>query len=180
MSHQSTVDQLIETVRELQFTGEDEKYDVVDLDDGRLRAKLARTAKLREPTIADLDRAVAEIAAEDAAVHKKQIEFSVKCNERRDDLHVFYVYNTADRKLTVLAREAACARYFAWVYDHIREQKNGRVMVMTEDAELKLRQSGQALGRALRDGYPGVITKVGENVVNEGRKKVYTPMTVVE
>ncbi|MBY8338403.1 hypothetical protein KYN89_15245 [Alteriqipengyuania sp. NZ-12B] len=180
MSHQSTVDQLIDSIRELQFMGEDEKYDVVDLDDGRLRAKLARTAKLREPTVADLDRAVAEIEAEDAANLKKQVEFNMKCSERRDDLRVFYVYNTADRKMTVLARNVACARYYARANGHIQQERNGRVMVMPESAELELRRSGDPLGRALRDGYPGVITKVGENVVNENREKVYTPMTIVK
>ena len=173
------VDALIEAAREKQFT-DDDKYDLADLDDYRLRPRILRIAQSRQPTVADLDQAIAEVEAEAKASLKKSIEFSIACNERRDDLHVFYVYNTAGRKLTVLAKDAACARYYAHTRGHIQDRKNGRVMVMKEANELELRQSGQALGRALRDGYPGIVKKVGDNVVNEGRSKVYTPMTIVE
>ena len=45
------------------------------------------------------------------------------CHERRDDLKVFYVYNTADRVVTVLAKDAACALEFALYAGHIKERQ---------------------------------------------------------
>ncbi|WP_170003231.1 hypothetical protein [Pseudopontixanthobacter vadosimaris] len=175
-----SVDDLIEMARGMQFTGENDKYDSVDLDDQRVRVKLMWIALSRQPTVADLDQVVADLDAEAAADLKRFIAFRVKCNERREDLRVFYVYNTADRKMIVLARDVACARYYAHAHGHLRDIKNGRVMVMRETNELELRHSGKALGRALRDGYPGVVTQVGNNVINKSRNKVYIPMTVVE
>lgn len=174
-----SVDDIIEVARRLQ-RGANEQYDTVDVDHHLLRAKLEVIAKFRSPTIEDFDRAVAEMEREIEENMRKALELAMRCQERRDDLRVFYVYNTNNRKLTVLARDAACARLFAKGHGHIRDEKNGQVMVMKEEVEAKLRRSGAALGRALRDGYPGVVKHVGRSVISEERNKVYTSMTIVE
>jgi len=174
------VDAIVEGARQLQFSGTDERYDSVDLDCEDLRTKLIKVARVRSLTPADLDQMLAEQDKEFRESARRSWEFSTRCRERRDDLRVYYVVNTADRRLTVFARDAQCARHFAHRHGHIQDIKNGRVLVMKEDGETVLRSSGSALGRALRAGYPGVVTALGENVVMAESKKVYTPMTIVE
>ncbi len=93
------VDAFIENVRPLQFSREDDRYDSVDLDGEDLRAKLLKVAAHRTLTKADLNQALAELDAEFREDVRRIGEFSRRCNERRDDLRVFYVINTAERRL---------------------------------------------------------------------------------
>lgn len=178
----SDVRAILEEVRRLQRSGaQNGRYDDVDLDDPQLFQKLFALARTGEKmTVEDVDRAIGQVNNEAVARIIKASEQVRKCEERRDDLKVYYVYNTADRRLIVLAKDAQCARQFAVWHGHIQEKTNGKVMVMKPEHEIALRVSGKALGRALRDGYPGVVTEMGDNVVMERSKKVYTPMTVVK
>lgn len=174
------IDALLDEARRIQGQGDGGRYASVDLDDDELRAKLRAIAMVRAPTLEDLDRAVEQLDAEFRARMVRLGELNKKCSERRDDLKVFFVTNTAGKRLTVLACDLQCARHFAYYHGHIKDERNGRVTVMKPDREADLRKSGKALGRALRDGWPGVVTQLGDNVVMEGSKKVYTPMTIVE
>jgi hypothetical protein len=175
------VDALLDQARRLQFNPHGEaRFDDVDLDGADLREKLLNMARVKTLVLDDIDLAVAAQDEEHRAFVIELHDLHQKCNERRDDLKVYYVINTADRRLTVLACDAKCARQFAYYHGHIKDQKNGRVLMMKPEREAELRKSGQALGRALRDGWPGVVTQMGSNVVMEGTKKVYTPMTIVE
>jgi hypothetical protein len=154
-------------------------YDDCDLDDPEVEAGLREIASVRPLTLDDLDLVLLEVEDRHRREMRKRIEEAMGCHERRDDLKVFYVYNTADRKLTILAKDAACAREFAFYAGHVKERLNARVVVLRSEHEMKLRKSGDALGRALRDGKPGVVKHVGENVVMEGPRSVFTPMSLV-
>lgn len=183
--NKSEVDQRVADLLRV-AAGEDDRairegltYADCDLDDPEVEARLKDISRVRPPTLDDLDLVLLEIEDRHRLEMRKRIEERMACHERRDDLKVFYVYNTADRVVTVLAKDAACAREFALYAGHIKERQNGRVLVLKPENELKLRNSGDALGRALRDGKPGVVKKVGENVVMEGPRSVFTPMTVV-
>ena len=173
------IDELLDHARSLEARGE-HRYDNENLDDSRLRPKLRKVAVSRTLTLVDLDHAIASVNSEILESMRRGHYFRQRCIEKREDLIVFYVINTADNRLTVLARDAKCARFFAHEKGHIQDVRNGRVRVMLPENEAELRKSGKALGRALRDGHPGVATHVGENVVIERSGKVYTPMTVIE
>lgn len=175
------VDALLIEARRLQGSNPGERrFEEVDLDCEHLRARLLMVAKVRTPTFSDLDRAIEGMDVELIDNLQRIEKFDQRCRERGDDIRVFYVINTAAKRLTVLARDAQCARYFARLKGHIQDDKNGQVLIMRPEAEAELRRSGKALGRALRDGHPGVVTQMGENVVMEGSQKVYTPTTIVE
>ncbi len=169
------VDELINQARSL--PGE---FEQVDLDGPSLRSKLLSIAGRRQPDLADLLKAHKEVEAELLLTLRHSLERHQRCRARSDALKVFYVDNTSNSRLTVLAQDAECARYFAHANGHIKDRTNGDVFVMTPEVEAELRKSGKALGRALRDGFPGVVTVLGENVVMEENKKVYTPMTIVD
>lgn len=157
-----------------------EQYCDIDFNDPDLRAKLLKIVALRPLTLADLRQAESEVRAEALEACARSMERFQRCNERKDDLRVFYVINTSDNRLTVLARDAKCARHIAHQHGHIKELSNGRVLVMKPENEVELRKSGKALGRALRDGFPGAVSQLGDNVVMERTKMVYTPMTIIE
>jgi hypothetical protein len=159
--------------------GSDLSFCEFDYENETIRSKLTAIARFREPTLEDLERVLIECHRLERERVSRETAFHMSCHEQRDDLKVFYVYNTADRKLTILAKDVACARHFAFYAGHIHDPKNGRVMVMKPENEAKLRKSGAALGRALRDGKPGVVTELGDNIVMEASKRVYTPITVV-
>lgn len=156
-----------------------DKYENVFFGDEDLVVRLEILAARGPLTLDHLDGVIAEIDAEFTGSVRQAGEMLRRCAERRDDLKVFYVINTADNRLTVLAKDSECARHFAYYKGHLKDQSNGRVMVLKPEHEAELRRSGKALGRALRDGYPGVVTEMGDSVVMEDRKKVYTPMTIV-
>lgn len=156
------------------------QYEDIDYGDRDLRTKLLKRAAVRPLTLADLYQANCEVIAEAGEACVRSLELFSRCNERKDDLKVFYVINTSGNKLTVLARDAKCARHFAHQNGHIKEPSNGRVLVMKPENEVELRKSGKALGRALRDGFPGAVSQLGDNVVMEQSNMVYTPMTIVE
>ena len=145
-----------------------------------LTSILSQAAKFRDLSMDDLKAAFALIQKREIEEIQRIIARRLECRERRDDLKVFYVYNKADKKLIVLAKNASCARMLAVEARHIQEEKNGRVMVLKPENEAKLRVDGSALGRALRDGFPGPVDQRGKNVVHRVWDKVYTPMTVVD
>jgi hypothetical protein len=173
------VEELLNEAYRLSFNGDD-RFDGIDLDDEDLRAKLQKIAAIRPLALADVVSADAEISAEFIKRLKSHHDEVVRCRAKRDDLRVFYVINSANNKQTILARDGKCARFFALHSGHIKEEKNGRVLVMNADREAALRTSGEALGRALRTGHPGVVKEVGDNIVLEGAGKVYTPLTIVK
>lgn len=158
---------------------EDEPHpiDGVVFDDHR--PTLLQIAKLRDVTIEDVLRLEEDRQKRSSDELRVKIAFWDSCRAQSDTLHVFYVYNTAERKLTVLAKDSACARFFAHRAGHILEEGNGRVMVLKPENEAKLRSDGSALGRALRDGHPGAVEFLGNNVVMKESQRVYTPMTMV-
>ena len=174
------VEALLADVERVRNQDGEHRYWDLDLEDDAMLSRLLRLATTRTLTLDDLDSVKADTHAEFMEVIRKESELLRACSERRDDLKVFYVVNTAEKRLTVLAKDAQCARYFAQASDHLKDRSNGRVLVMKPENEAELRRSGKALGRALRDGYPGVVTVMGENVVMERSRKVYTPMTIVE
>ena len=156
------------------------EYHEICYEDPDLRTKLLKVAALRPLALADLRQAEREVRAEALEAASRTMERFRSCNERRDDLKVFYVINTSHNSLTVLARDAKCARHFARQHSHIKDRANGRVLVMKPENEADLRTSGKALGRALRDGFPGAVSEIGDNIVMARTKMVYTPMTIVE
>jgi hypothetical protein len=155
----------------------DERFTSLFLEDYRQKATrmLRPLAQQQSLTLDDLYSVIAPLLE----IEKKELEEDIKCQRRSEDLNVYYVYNTADRKLTVLAKSYRCARYIAYVDGHIHKEKNGRAFQLKDGMQKKLLTDGSALGRALRDGYPGVIENIGGSVVNKSWEKVYMPMTVV-
>ena len=156
------------------------QFEDIDFADRDLRAKLLQVAALRPLSLADLRKANEEVRAEIVEAVARTFEVSRRCNKRKDNLNVFYVINTSGNELTVLAQDAKCARHFAHRHGHIKDLSNGRVLVMKPESEAELRKSGKALARALRDGFPGVVSELGDNIIMERTKNVYTPMTVIE
>ncbi|MBB5700025.1 hypothetical protein [Sphingomonas yantingensis] len=173
------IDELFARVEKQQALDPDVEgpFDNIVLED--LRTKLIDTAMYRDVTEDDLLKASGQHEKEWLAELHAQTAFWDACRAQSDSLRVYYVYNTADRKLTVLAKDAKCARFFAHRAGHILEEKNGSVMVMKPEVEAALRQSGSALARALRDGHPGVVETLGNNVIMKESERVFTPMTVV-
>lgn len=173
------VDAIFTAIEGKQFSDADVEgpFDSIVLED--IRDKLMQVAMYRDLTEADVLQASGEHDRKMQAELKALSEFWQSCRAPSDDLRVYYVYNTADRKLTVFAKDAKCARFFAHRAGHILEEGNGHVMVMKPEVEAELRRSGKALGRALRAGYPGVVEALGQNVVMKDSERVYTPMTVV-
>lgn len=105
--------------------------------------------------------------------------FHMECWKKCEDLSVFKVYNSNSRPITVLAKDAKCAVNLAQVAGHIKEERNGVASKMPDEEVAKLRKDGSALGRAIVGGLPGVVQKVGNNVMLKGRDVVYIPLRVV-
>lgn len=158
----------------------DPRFQAIDFECQHLADRLSTLAKigpLSADDVIDADKWVKESNMRE--ITKLQKTFK-KCREISDDLRVFYVYNKSNKCLAILAIDVECALFYAKLKHHIHSTKNGRVGIMGREEEAAIRKSGEALGRALRDGYPGVISFVGNNVVNEEFQKVYTPMTIVK
>ena len=81
--------------------------------------------------------------------------------------------------MQVLAIDNESARYHAMQVRHIQAEKNGRLMVYSEEWQNREIKSGSALGRAIIEGHQGVLKKIGNKVVIEACKKVYLPLSIV-
>lgn len=159
--------------------GDDHCYANFDLDDPEVRKALVPIAMFRDLTLDDLD---VVLIAQDEAIKlniAKVGAFLADCHQQRDDLKIYFIHNTNGKVLKVLAKDRACALWFAKSHGHIHEEKNGRVLVMKEERQAALRVSGEALGRALRDGKPGAVTEHGNTVIMSNPDRVYQPMTIV-
>ena len=178
---EARADALIERAREiwLEETEGYERFESVLLDHVDTRAMLTFLAKKRDVTLDDLARLLEILKQQRDLEIKKERAFEAACEERSNDLHVFKVYNTADRIMTVIAKDADCAKHFAWQADHVHRPANGRATQLSALDEAELRRTGSALARALRDGYPGVVERLGQNVVMKRTKRVYTPFSIV-
>lgn len=160
--------------------GEDWFYEMDhERHEAEINTTLAQIALQRTPLVGDLKDIFHQIKARDDLQFRQEMQRHKACVARRDDLKVYYIYNKSDRRLIVLAKDRSCALMFAKQTGHIHEEKNGRVMVLKDEAEKQLRVDGSALGRALRDGFPGAVDQVGENVIHRQSSKVYTPLTMV-
>lgn len=78
---------------------------------------------------------------------------------------LFWVKNTSNRYLKVIAINAEAARHFAKYHGHIHEDKNGTVFRCKESYISATKLSGSALGQALRIGKPGVVERRGTSVI---------------
>lgn len=156
-----------------------ERFESVLLDHADTRAILASWAEKRDVTLDDLALILKRLEQRRDLKIKEERAFEAACEAHSNELHIFKVYNTADRIMTVIAKDADCAKHFAWQADHIHRPANGRVTQLSALDEAELRRTGSALARALRDGYPGAVERLGENVVMKRTKRVYTPFTVV-
>lgn len=169
-----------EACKMAQNLGEDWYFELdLESNEAAIRAALTPIAANLDLTIDDVKSAFSQTKEQEDIRIERAMQFGNACRARRDDLNVYYVYNKANRKLIVLAKCSACARQFAVQTGHIHQGKNGRVMVLKESFQQNLRKDGSALGRALRDGYPGPVDQHGDNIVHRMWNKVYTPMTVV-
>jgi hypothetical protein len=96
---------------------------------------------------------------------------------------LFYVWNTADRKLMVLAQNWATARHTAFCHDHVKDAANARVAEIDPSKvgphEEKFFASVKA---AIRDGRQGVVKNMdGFAVVGESSQtKTYAPVVEVK
>ena len=96
---------------------------------------------------------------------------------------LFYVWNTADKKLMVLAQNRATARHTAFCHDHVKEVTNSRVAeVDLSNPRPHEEKFFASLKAAIRDGRQGVVRNMdGFAVVGEGSQtKTYAPIIEVK
>lgn len=91
---------------------------------------------------------------------------------------LFSVANKSQMKINVIAMDVDTAVEFAIRAGHVRSAENASAFRYNEKYIQTLTTSGSALGRAVREGVPGVVEKRGNNVIV--RDRVFTPMSVVE
>lgn len=159
---------------------DDSPYWGVDLEDRDILKSLHRRAASRSLSLADLDAAIAEDSEARTMRFFQTMEKNKKCNAVHPrKCRVYDVYNTAQKPLKVLAIDVQSARYHALQSRHVQEEKNGRVMVYKDEWHEKEMKSGSALGRAIVEGYQGVLKQVGRNIIIERWNKVYLPLSIV-
>ena len=105
------------------------------------------------------------------------------CWHRQDDMKLFIVQNTNRKRAYVVAASSRCARYIALWADHLRDFKNGEVFHVKQE-RLALDEPFQsALRRAVKGGFPGLITRVGDSATILGSSshgimgQVYMPIS---
>lgn len=90
---------------------------------------------------------------------------------------LYSVANRSQMRIDVIAMDVATAQEFAARAGHVRDADNATVYRYNDDHIEKLMKDGSALGRAVREGVPGVVERRGKNVIVGDR--VFTPMSVV-
>lgn len=111
---------------------------------------------------------------------EKRMRWTLYCLEKSDNLKVFYVFNTNDIKMTIIAQCRDSALDYAELARHIRHINNARVMILNDEETEKLKRSGDPLGRALRAGKPGIIEFYKSHVLNRSTGEAFFPVSVVE
>lgn len=90
---------------------------------------------------------------------------------------LFAVSNKSQMRIDVIAMDVETATEFAIGAGHVRSAENASVFRYNDKNIQTLTTNGSALGRAVREGVPGVVEKRGNNVIVGER--VFTPMSVV-
>ncbi len=96
---------------------------------------------------------------------------------------LFYVWNTADRKLMVLAQNRATARHTAFCHGHVKDATNARVAEIDPSKPNAHEEKFFASVRAaIRDGRQGVVKNMdGFAVVGESSQtRTYAPIVEVK
>ena len=90
---------------------------------------------------------------------------------------LFSVANKSQMRIDVIAMDVETATQFAVRAGRVRSADNATVFRYNEAHIEKITKDGSALGRAVKEGVPGVVEKRGKNVIVGDR--VFTPMTIV-
>lgn len=96
---------------------------------------------------------------------------------------LFYVRNTADRKLMVLAQNRATAAHFAFTHDHVKNVANASVaLVDVSNPKPHEEKFFASIRVAIKDGRQGIVKNMdGFVVVGESSQtKTYTPIMEVK
>ena len=98
----------------------------------------------------------------------------MRARAKTEDLQLFWIVNTADRKQFVIAKEAKFARILSARSGHIRERANGEIYRAGPKFFENNPGFGSVVRRAMKDRIPGVIEKKGEHGLTG--EKVYSPI----
>jgi len=96
--------------------------------------------------------------------------------------NLFYVYNTSNRKMMILAQNRATAVYFARAYGHVKDVANARAVKIKCDGPSAAGEKFFASVRAaIKSGRQGVVQDLdGFAVGGEGSQaKTFTPIVEV-
>ena len=165
----------IALVEHIDFDGA--RSDMPNMDDRAFVAELKAILSEREVSLNELadlrkpheDRRDAAFRAQMDRLHQQR--------EPGPHNKLYQVANRAEMRIDVIAMDVATAQDFAVRAGHVRSADNATVSRYNEAYVEKLMKDGSALGRAVREGVPGVVEKRGKNVIIGDR--VFTPMTVV-
>lgn len=115
----------------------------------------------------------------DKAAAKQSAEWNRIVLQRTAGNHnkLFSVANRSEMRIDVIAMDVATAQEFAARSGHVRSADNATAFLYNDGHVQKLLKDGSALGRAMREGVPGVVEKRVNNVIVGDR--VFTPMTAV-
>lgn len=91
-----------------------------------------------------------------------------------DELRLFFVDNTADRRQLILAANRKFARLISCMSGHIHTPENGKVLVPTDKYNDANAGFVSAVRRAMQDRTPGVIVQRGNHAIMG--EKVYLPL----
>ena len=124
----------------------DSKYWSLDQNDEGVLKRLRQRAKTKDISLSDLDEVLQEESEALMQIMRKGHEKRLKAiavHPRK--CRVYDVYNTAERSLQVLAIDNESARYHALQSRHIQSEKNGRLMVYSEEWQDKEMKSGSVI-----------------------------------
>lgn len=174
-------DRLLQEVRDRRCRGSEiSPLDCIDTECHELRqAIVERMRQGVKTTVEDVVMLDEKIGAARLEKMTRELAKGQRCLAHSDELKLFRVENRAGKSIKIAAIDPDCARIFATHSRHVHEAKNAKVFVYKDEWLEGQRKSGSAIGRALKAGFPGVLKEVGNHVLIEARKKVYSPLSTV-
>ena len=98
----------------------------------------------------------------------------MRASAKTDDLHLYWIINTAGKKQFVIAKEGKLARVLSAKSGHIRERANGEIYRAASKFYEMNPGFGSSVRRAMNDRVPSVVQRKGEHAVVGDT--VYSPL----
>lgn len=122
------------------------------------------------------DRYLENLKAESKAAIAETLKHDPCCQQPNENQTLFYVWNTANNKLLVLATSPDCAVYLARRSGHIKANANGVAREVPSELASEDNAFAGSLRRALKAGEAGCIKRVGDFATIPLKGRVYSPI----